>query len=79
LLLRVQAAPFWDGLLFSKIKQRLGGRVKVIISGGAPLPMHVENFLRVTMCCAVVQGYGLTETCAASFIASPGDMVSTAA
>ena len=39
--------------------------------GGAPLARHVEDFLRVTMCCRVVQGYGLTETCAASFIAVP--------
>lgn len=27
--------------------------------------------MKVTMCCRVVQGYGLTETCAASFIAVP--------
>ena len=32
---------------------------------------HVEDFLKVAMCCRVVQGYGLTETCAASFIAVP--------
>ena len=66
-----KAAPFFDKLVFSKIKERLGGRVRLIVSGGAPLARHVEDFLRVTMCCRVVQGYGLTETCAASFIAVP--------
>lgn len=66
-----QAAPFFDKLVFSKIKQRLGGRVRAICSGGAPLAPHVEEFLRTTMCCMVVQGYGLTETSAASFIAIP--------
>lgn len=70
-----QAAPFFDKLVFSKIKLRLGGRVKLIVTGGAPLARHVEDFLKVTMCCPVVQGYGLTETCAASFIAVPDSQV----
>lgn len=67
------AAPFFDKLVFSKVKARLGGNVKLIVSGGAPLAPHVEDFLRVTMCARVVQGYGLTETCAASFIAHPDE------
>ena len=70
-----QAAPFFDKLVFSKIKLRLGGRVKLIVTGGAPLARHVEDFLKVTMCCPVVQGYGLTETCGASFIAVPDSQV----
>lgn len=68
---RVQAAPFFDKLVFSKVKQRLGGRVRFICSGGAPLAPHVEEFLKVAMCSPVVQGYGLTETCAASCISVP--------
>ena len=66
-----RASPFFDALVFSKIKQRLGGQTKLVISGGAPLAAHVEDFLRVTMCCPVGQGYGLTETNAASFITVP--------
>jgi long-chain acyl-CoA synthetase len=66
-----KATPILDHLVFSKFKQRLGGRVRVILSGGAPLARHVEDFLRVTMCCPVVQGYGLTESCAGSFVAIP--------
>jgi long-chain acyl-CoA synthetase len=54
-----------------QIKATLGGRVRAIVSGGAPLAPHVEEFLKVVMCAPVVQGYGLTETCAASFIATP--------
>eukprot|EP00208_Stichococcus_sp_RCC1054_P000779 CAMPEP_0206135542 /NCGR_PEP_ID=MMETSP1473-20131121/813_1 /ASSEMBLY_ACC=CAM_ASM_001109 /TAXON_ID=1461547 /ORGANISM="Stichococcus sp, Strain RCC1054" /LENGTH=674 /DNA_ID=CAMNT_0053527461 /DNA_START=39 /DNA_END=2063 /DNA_ORIENTATION=- len=65
------AAPLFDKIVFSKVKSALGGRVKLIVTGGAPLARHVEDFLKVTMCCPVVQGYGLTETCAASFIAIP--------
>ena len=71
-----QASPFFDMLVFSKVKERLGGRVRLIITGGAPLARHVEDFLKVAMCCPVVQGYGLTETCAASFICTPDIHVS---
>lgn len=51
----MQAAPFFDRLVFSKVKQRLGGNVKLIVSGGAPLAPHVEEFLKVAMCSPVVQ------------------------
>eukprot|EP00878_Enallax_costatus_P020601 GHUV01021783.1.p1 GENE.GHUV01021783.1~~GHUV01021783.1.p1 ORF type:complete len:600 (+),score=177.59 GHUV01021783.1:394-2193(+) len=63
---QAQASPLFDRVVFSKIKSRLGGRVRVICSGGAPLAADVEEFLRVTMCTAVVQGYGMTETCCAA-------------
>ena len=66
----VQASPFFDRLVFSKIKQRLGGRVRAGISGAAPLSPHVEEFLAVALCCHFSQGYGLTETCGSSFLAS---------
>ncbi|XP_031483365.1 probable CoA ligase CCL6 [Nymphaea colorata] len=62
-----QAAPLFDKLIFSKIKQVLGGQVRLILSGAAPLPAHVEEFLRVTTCSVLVQGYGLTESCAGCF------------
>lgn len=35
-----------------------GGNVKCVISGAAPLPSHLEEFLRVVTCAPVVQGYG---------------------
>jgi hypothetical protein len=37
----------------------LGGNVRLVISGAAPLPVHVEDFLRVVTCAPVVQGYGM--------------------
>ena len=72
----LQASPFFDRLVFNKIKGRLGGRVRIIVTGGAPLASHTEEFLKVAMCAPVVQGYGLTETCAASCIAWPDQVVS---
>lgn len=42
----------------NQVKARLGGRVRLIIAGGAPLSSEVEEFLRVTSCAFVCQGYG---------------------
>ena len=73
-LLNAGLSHWASGLLtnftFSSIRGALGGRVRFIVSGGAPLPAHVEEFCS---CCLapVLQGYGLTESCAASFICLP--------
>ncbi|PRQ23455.1 putative long-chain-fatty-acid--CoA ligase [Rosa chinensis] len=56
-----------EKLVFNKIKQALGGRVRIMLSGAAPLPRHVEEFLRVTSCSTLSQGYGLTESCGGCF------------
>lgn len=74
-----EAAPLLDKFVFSKIKQSFGGRVRIMFSGGAPLPRHVEEFLRVTCCCVLVQGYGLTESCGGCFtsIANVYSMIGT--
>ncbi|KAL2893220.1 Long chain acyl-CoA synthetase 4 [Bienertia sinuspersici] len=69
-----EASPLFDKIVFSKIKEGLGGKLRLILSGGAPLAPSVETFLRVVTCAHVLQGYGLTESCAASFIAQPNDM-----
>ncbi|XP_022986475.1 long chain acyl-CoA synthetase 2 [Cucurbita maxima] len=58
-----KAAPLLDKLVFDKIKEAFGGRVRLFLSGAAPLPRHVEEFLRVTSCATLSQGYGLTESC----------------
>jgi len=55
-----QATPLLDRLLFKTFKQAFGGNVRFIVSGGAPLASHVEEFLTVTLCAPVFQGYGLT-------------------
>ncbi|KAL0365461.1 UNVERIFIED_CONTAM: Long chain acyl-CoA synthetase 2 [Sesamum angustifolium] len=62
-----EASPFLDKLVFDKIRQGFGGRVRLMLSGAAPLPKHIEEFLRVTCCCVLSQGYGLTESCSGCF------------
>ncbi|GFZ19326.1 AMP-dependent synthetase and ligase family protein [Actinidia rufa] len=56
------------------VKSRLGGRIRLIVSGGAPLSSEVEEFLRVTSCAFVTQGYGLTETCGLATNGFPDEM-----
>ncbi|RYR32014.1 hypothetical protein Ahy_B01g056987 [Arachis hypogaea] len=50
-------------------KQALGGRVRILLSGAAPLPRHVEEFMRVTSGSTLSQGYSLTKSCAGCFTA----------
>ncbi len=54
----------------------MGGRVRCATSGGAPLAPHIEEFLRVALPAHFSQGYGLTETCAASFFSGSAEWVS---
>ncbi|RDX61595.1 Long chain acyl-CoA synthetase 1 [Mucuna pruriens] len=56
------------------VKARLGGRIRLIISGGAALSPEIEEFLRVTSCAFVCQGYGLTETCGPTTLCFPDEM-----
>nr|GLL29154.1 long chain acyl-CoA synthetase 4-like [Ipomoea trifida] len=74
-----EASPLCDKMVFSKVKAGLGGRVRIILSGAAPLASHIETFLRVVACAHVLQGYGLTETCAGTFVSLPNqlDMLGT--
>ncbi|XP_038985081.1 long chain acyl-CoA synthetase 4-like isoform X2 [Phoenix dactylifera] len=69
-----EASPILDKIVFNKVKQGLGGKVRLILSGAAPLATHVEAFLRVVTCAHVVQGYGLTESCAGTFVSLPNDI-----
>ena len=50
------------------MRNLLGGRVRQILSGGAPLSEDTQLFMNVCFCCPVGQGYGLTETCGAGTV-----------
>nr|KAJ0214403.1 hypothetical protein LSAT_V11C400209480 [Lactuca sativa] len=54
----------WTFLVFRKVRAILGGRIRFILSGGAPLSADTQRFINICLGAPIGQGYGLTETCA---------------
>uniref|UniRef100_A0A8C2HJ34 long-chain-fatty-acid--CoA ligase n=1 Tax=Cyprinus carpio TaxID=7962 RepID=A0A8C2HJ34_CYPCA len=67
------STPLCDRLVFRKFRALLGGRLRVLLSGGAPLSAATQRFMNICFCCPVGQGYGLTETCGAGTISQLWD------
>ncbi|KAI9245226.1 hypothetical protein BDA99DRAFT_447971 [Phascolomyces articulosus] len=51
----------WDRLVFGQIRQKLGGRLRFILSGSAPVSPDVMDFMRICFSARVFEGYGQTE------------------
>ncbi|ONI34783.1 hypothetical protein PRUPE_1G499000 [Prunus persica] len=54
----------WNFLVFRKVRAVLGGSIRFILSGGAPLSGDTQRFINICIGSPIGQGYGLTETCA---------------
>ena len=70
---RIGAPPLWNALVFRKVQAMIGGRVKVMVSGSAPLSLDTQRFVQTCFNCPVRQGYGLTETCSAGTVGAFDD------
>jgi len=67
--LQLQHALF-DRLVFSKIRERFGGRVRFFISGAAALNRDIAEWFHAAGI-LILEGYGLTESSAGSFVNHP--------
>ncbi|CAI2308543.1 unnamed protein product [Caenorhabditis sp. 36 PRJEB53466] len=69
----IRSDGFFDNIVFKKIREGFGGRVRLMITGSAPLSTNVLTFVRAAMGCVVVEGYGQTECVAACTVSMEGD------
>jgi len=61
-----------DRLVLSKVRDLFGGRLDLALTGAAPIPREVLEFLDACGI-TVLEGYGMTETCAAATLNPPHD------
>ncbi|MER3460309.1 MAG: long-chain fatty acid--CoA ligase, partial [candidate division GAL15 bacterium] len=59
-----------DRLVYSKVKAKLGGRLRVAISGGAPLAPEIAQLFHA-LDILILEGYGLTECTTAATVNRP--------
>lgn len=64
---------FYDRIVCNKFRAILGGNIRIMATGSAPISSDVLNFLKVAFCCPILEGYGQTESSAASTVTLPND------
>ncbi|XP_003223478.1 long-chain-fatty-acid--CoA ligase 5 [Anolis carolinensis] len=63
----------WDKLVFKKIQDIMGGKVRIVVTGAAPISPSVLTFLRAAFGCQIFEAYGQTECTAGCTFSLPGD------
>ncbi|KAL5256943.1 hypothetical protein ACHWQZ_G012018 [Mnemiopsis leidyi] len=69
----VRQNSIWDYLIFKKIRKLLGGNIRIVITGSAPIAPSVLQWYRSVLGCFVIEGYGQTENCGVGTMSLFGD------
>jgi len=64
---------FYDNLIFSKVRNSLGGCLRLGITSSAPIWPHVLEYLKIVFSIPIIEIYGLTETTGPIFATMPFD------
>ncbi|VUZ50304.1 unnamed protein product [Hymenolepis diminuta] len=64
----------WDTLVFSRIRSKFGGNLRLVLVAGAPVSPPVLRFMRAVFSCPVIDGYGCTELCGPASASYGGDL-----
>ncbi|XP_055929424.1 long-chain-fatty-acid--CoA ligase 4-like isoform X3 [Argiope bruennichi] len=67
------STPILNRLIFNKIKEMIGGRVRIMACGGAPLSPDTHEFIRMSLDVQMLQAYGMTETAASATLMAIND------
>ncbi|KAJ2945572.1 hypothetical protein O0L34_g394 [Tuta absoluta] len=71
----IRSDSIWDKLVFRKVREGMGGRLRIMVVGSAPLAGNVLTFARCALGCLIVEGYGQTECTAPVTLTVQGDHV----
>lgn len=65
----------FDNLIFKEVRNTLGGRLRFMLVGSAPVDSYLLNYLRCALSCEIVEGYGQTEDVAGVLLCKTYDPV----
>ena len=66
---------FLDNTIFKRVRASFGGRLRFMLVGSAPVEPEILNFLRCSLSCEIVEGYGQTEDIAGVLLTRTFDPV----
>ncbi|KAI9505405.1 hypothetical protein BX070DRAFT_179728, partial [Coemansia spiralis] len=65
----------WDRLIFNKVAQKFGGRVKMLLTGGGQISSELQTFFSIVLSCESLHGYGQSENFASGTFQLKGNSV----